>query len=290
MTFKNYWRKGQNSWQYSPVQFLYHFGAAFKKKKKKNHNCYPNCDGECYSGFNCGGEYYSWFFNYSGSSGNNALTSVTAAPLPESVNRDGCSESRLCASEPADCDPSTSSNCFFLSADQKIGRNFSIELSGQAAGYIAVTFSTDNTLGGHDITYICAADGSTVVLITATFNNDVLIVTLLDVSEGKGRVDGNTIQCSFCVVLPESSTRVRSLASALHTGSYNATSGALGTPNTVIKTNQLDFTNANATVTNTLTSNSTTATPTTSSYAPTLHHSLLQTLLVTLAVLGLAML
>ncbi|XP_028330457.1 putative ferric-chelate reductase 1 [Gouania willdenowi] len=209
----------------------------------------------------------------------------------ESVNQDGCSVTRICVHEPAGCDPSSNARCLFMSAEQKIGRNFSIELSGQSAGYIAVTFSTDDTLGGNDITYMCAADGSTVVLITATFNFGVLKATLSEMSNGKGRVDGNKIQCSFSVVLPESIIKLTNLAAALHTGSYNATSGALGTPNTAIMTNQVDFTNPNSIIINMLTSNSTTATPTTtSSYAPTLRHSLLQTLLVTLAVLGLAML
>ncbi|XP_028330456.1 putative ferric-chelate reductase 1 [Gouania willdenowi] len=220
-----------------------------------------------------------------------ALTSITAVPLMESVNWDGCSVTRLCVHEPPGCDPSSNARCLFMSAEQQIGRNFSIDLSGHSIGYIAATFSTDDSLGGHDVTYICAADGSTVVFITATLHNDFLILTLSEMSNGKGRVDGNKIQCSFSVVLPESIMRVNNLAAALHTGSYNATSGALGTPNTAIMTNQVDFTNPNTTVTNMLTSNSTTATPTTtSSYAPTLHHSLLQTLLVTLAVLGLAML
>ncbi|XP_028331002.1 putative ferric-chelate reductase 1 [Gouania willdenowi] len=187
-----------------------------------------------------------------------ADTRITAGPLTESIDRDGCSVTRLCAAEPSTCDPSTSSSCFFYSAKQKTGGEFAFELSGQSTGYIGLTLSTDDTLGGNDITYICAADGSTVVLITATLNNGVLKETQSGMSDGKGRIDGDTIQCSFCATLEQQSSRRKrrstsgyNYSTGFQTGTYDTSSGELGTPTTKIKTNIVDLSNSNSIITST---------------------------------------
>ena len=68
------------------------------------------------------------------------------SPLQTAINRTDCGDGQLCAAQPSDCDPSTSSSCFFLAAKQISGRNFDFGLSGESDGYIAATLSLDSEL------------------------------------------------------------------------------------------------------------------------------------------------
>ncbi|XP_053716043.1 putative ferric-chelate reductase 1 [Synchiropus splendidus] len=230
-------------------------------------------------------------------------TNNNVAPLTESIGRDGCGSTKLCAAEPTECDPSTGTDCFFFSANQTSGGNFEFQLSGSSAGYIAVTLSTDATLGGNDTTYVCANDRGNVRFIGAFLDNQELSQTsTLNANEVKGRVDnGNEILCTFKATVPASASRTTGFTIALSKGSYNSTTGALGNPDTVFKSPTLDLSNSNADVTNVLantTSSTTTATPTTrtatvvstSSQATVPQQSLTQALLITVSVLSLLML
>ncbi|KAM8881600.1 uncharacterized protein ACB058_001758 [Synchiropus picturatus] len=200
-----------------------------------------------------------------------AKTDVTTAannnvaPLTESIGRDGCGSTKLCAAEPTECDPSTGAECFFFSANQTSGRNFKCELSGPSAGYIAVTLSTDATLGGNDTTYVCANDRGNVRFIGAFLDNQGLTETsTLNVSSVKGRVnDSGEIHCTFDAFVPASPSRTTGFTIALSKGSYNSTTGALGNPDTVFQSPTLDLANSNADVTNVLSNTTTTSAPTT---------------------------
>lgn len=66
--------------------------------------------------------------------------------LQDKVTKDNCKKDRACFSTPANCEPSSSSSCFFVSTRGVNGNsdNLTFELSGDANGYIAVGLSQDN--------------------------------------------------------------------------------------------------------------------------------------------------
>ncbi|CAK6975554.1 mucin-1-like [Scomber scombrus] len=214
-------------------------------------------------------------------------TNVTT--LATSVSREECGATVLCAAEPSSCDPSQSGSCFFLGAKLTSGRNFEFSLSGESDGYLAASLSTDATVGGNDPTYICANDNGVIKFFGALLNNGVLTVTTLEVNNVKGSVNGNKIQCTFAATVPavsrsrrSLSTRAQSFAMSVSTGPFDSTSDTpLGSPIPRVQTNVVNIANPNAVIT--------LVTPTTS-HAVTLQQSLMQALLVTVGVLGLAML
>ncbi|XP_033961596.1 putative ferric-chelate reductase 1 [Pseudochaenichthys georgianus] len=199
------------------------------------------------------------------------------------INRADCGTGQLCAAEPSDCDPSTSSSCFFLSAKQNSGRNFDIGLSGESDGYLAATLSLDNILGGNDTTYVCANKNGVVKFFGAVLNNGKLTLRELPVDSVKGKITGKKIQCSFSATVPAQITRVAQFAVAISTGTFNSSTDALGDPSTQLKSPLVNLENPNTTVTNELATN-------TSSHAITIQQSLTQALLFTVGVLGLTVL
>ncbi|TKS93186.1 putative ferric-chelate reductase 1 [Collichthys lucidus] len=207
-------------------------------------------------------------------------------------NSSGCGTEQLCAGEPSSCDPSTDGSCFFLAAKRQNGQNFEFALAGESDGYLAATLSTDSTLGGNDTTYVCAINNSVVQFFGALLNNGQLVVKELNVNSVKGRVTGRKIQCRFTATVPVSRARTTSFTLGISTGDFNSTSGTLGAPQTKLRSNQVNLANPNTTVTNQVTSNATT-TPspnTTPSHGVTFQQSLTQALLISAAVLSLAML
>ncbi|XP_076737776.1 uncharacterized protein LOC101476357 [Maylandia zebra] len=246
-------------------------------------------------------------------SSNNTTSNTTAAPTPAplvpdsnvtilntSFTRDNCSKTQLCVSQPSGCDPS-SGTCFFLGSQALGGQNFKFSLSGQSDGYAALTLSRNTTQGVNDTTYICANDNNVLKYISALLNNGKLNPTTLKVNNVKGRINGRNIQCQFDATVPDSTnaqtkaaTDSTSFSMSVSTGTYNATSGDLGSPAFQITTNVVNLSNANATVTNLVSSNSTNTTttttkpPTTSAAnAITIQQSMMQALLITVGILTL---
>ncbi|XP_044198513.1 putative ferric-chelate reductase 1 [Thunnus albacares] len=225
------------------------------------------------------------------------MPNTTVETLETPVSRADCGSTQLCADEPSDCDPSQAGSCFFISARQTSGRNFEFGLSGESTGYLCACLSLDVTAGGNATCYICANNNSNVQFFGANLNNDQLTQTTLNVNSVKGRVDGNKIQCTFAVTIPAQLTRAQSRSISVATGTFSATTGALGSPTTVIRTPVVNLADPNATITNivtTITTTNTTASPSTAApttdHAVTLQQSLTHALLVTVGVLGLAML
>nr|XP_046237224.1 mucin-5AC [Scatophagus argus] len=218
---------------------------------------------------------------------------TTVETLETDISRAGCGTERLCAAEPSTCDPAIAGSCFFLSAKQQSGQNFEFGLSGESEGYLAASLSVDNTLGDNDQTYVCANNNGLVQFFGALLNNGQLTVTQLNANSVRGRVNGNRIQCTFAATVPGSTTRASTLSLAISTGPFNSTSGTLGPPNTQLRSDPVDLGNPNATVTNQITPNSTvsptTVAATTANHAITLQQSLMQALLISVGVLGLAM-
>lgn len=68
--------------------------------------------------------------------------------LQVNISRAGCSVSKVCFSEPANCDPTVSTDCFFMSAMMLSDSNTTIhyEMTGPSNGYISFGFSHDEIM------------------------------------------------------------------------------------------------------------------------------------------------
>ncbi|XP_034008977.1 putative ferric-chelate reductase 1 [Trematomus bernacchii] len=123
------------------------------------------------------------------------------------ITRDGCGVSKLCVETPDNCDPSGNS-CLFVSAVSSVsvlpnGVDFSVELSGESSGYIAVGV-TANASEGTSMLFICAqnsSDNGKFLFRTMQMNNTdkMLTPTETRVKEIGGMVNGNMIKCEFTV-------------------------------------------------------------------------------------------
>ncbi|XP_040886992.1 uncharacterized transmembrane protein DDB_G0289901-like isoform X2 [Toxotes jaculatrix] len=219
---------------------------------------------------------------------------TTVETLETPVSREGCGTQRLCAAQPSECNPSNAGSCFFLSARQRNnGQNFDFGLSGLSEGYIAATLSTDTNVGNNDTTYVCANNNGVVKFFSTVLNNGRLIERVLNVNSVRGRVNGTKIQCTFAATVVTPSTRAPTVSISISNGTFNSTSGQLGDVNLQFRSGLVDLANANATVTNELNTTTTpapTTPPSTTSHAITFQQSLTQALLITVGVLGLAML
>ncbi|CAL8377439.1 unnamed protein product [Boreogadus saida] len=220
-----------------------------------------------------------------------ASTKTPVEDLLTAISSEGCTETKLCVQEPASCDPSVTT-CYFVSAQQTEGLNYGFSLSGESEGYIAVALSTDSSLGGGDITYICAKNEESFEFIGASLNNSALIRKNVTVNSVKGLINGTTIQCTFNATIPDATTRESaSYSLAILTGTLSST-GVLGNPVARVQTQVLDLSNASSSTTSILTTVATTAVTTTTvanSGRPT-HLALSQALLIILGTMGLALL
>ncbi|XP_076018696.1 uncharacterized protein LOC143010309 [Genypterus blacodes] len=220
----------------------------------------------------------------------------TVEALTSTIDRQECRKRQFCAAQPADCDPATSDGCFFFGARRIGGRNFRFTISGDSSGYLATSLSSGNTAGVNDTAYICARGKKAVKFFGAILNKGMFTKTQVKVNRVKARVRNGTIQCTFDVTLPRQQTRATdtSFGLAISTGTYNETSGELGTPVDVLRSGVVDLANTNTTVTNQISNNSTVTaaptTPTTTAHGVSLQQCLSQALLITLGVVGLALL
>ncbi|XP_061587403.1 putative ferric-chelate reductase 1 [Cololabis saira] len=130
------------------------------------------------------------------------------------ITRTGCGVTKLCVETPADCDPAGNGTCLFGSVNASTpmppnGVEMSFQLSGNSSGYIALGL-TKNQTEGTTILLICAKINETFEFrINSRNNSDGTLSTMdREVTEIRGTVDGEMIQCEFDVPgLNASSTR-----------------------------------------------------------------------------------
>lgn len=56
------------------------------------------------------------------------------------MTNDGCKSEKLCAAEPAGCNPASGS-CTLLGVKQKSGNNYEFSLAGESSGYLGAVTS-----------------------------------------------------------------------------------------------------------------------------------------------------
>ncbi|KAL1248469.1 hypothetical protein QQF64_021787 [Cirrhinus molitorella] len=112
----------------------------------------------------------------------------------------GCGKTKVCFSQPSNCDPSVNSGCYFMAVQTSSNQSESrIEIFGQADGYVAIGFSDDREMGNDDI-YICGKDSSNNLQVQHAFSTGTTAPTILslgNVTNITTVLNGNTINCSF---------------------------------------------------------------------------------------------
>ncbi|XP_036446742.1 putative ferric-chelate reductase 1 isoform X2 [Colossoma macropomum] len=127
-----------------------------------------------------------------------------------SISSAGCGIEKVCFNQPADCDPAADPTCYFMSVMSSPNTSaITIELQGQANGYISFGFSDDQLMGNDDI-YICGTDGNGTVQVQRAFSTGrgrPTILSLGNVSDITASMMDGVISCSFISQNPISTVR-----------------------------------------------------------------------------------
>ncbi|XP_059183387.1 putative ferric-chelate reductase 1 [Centropristis striata] len=120
---------------------------------------------------------------------------------PLSISSAGCGVTKVCFSQPAHCDPSTSAGCYFMSAmlPSPSAAAVHYEMTGPSDGYISFGFSDDQMMGNDDI-YICCMGSNHVVQLQHAFSTGRAAPQLLplgNISDVRASVEEGVISCSF---------------------------------------------------------------------------------------------
>ncbi|KAJ8010425.1 hypothetical protein DPEC_G00074940 [Dallia pectoralis] len=126
------------------------------------------------------------------------------------ISSTGCGTSKVCFSQPANCDPSVSSACYFMSAVATSGDTaVQVEMTGISDGYIAIGFSDDQKMGNDDI-YICGLGSNGQLQIQHAYSTGRSPPTILspgNVSNVISSLNNGVISCSFTTLNPISTQR-----------------------------------------------------------------------------------
>ncbi|XP_065114572.1 putative ferric-chelate reductase 1 [Paramisgurnus dabryanus] len=125
-------------------------------------------------------------------------TPVTAAPtVPTSYS--GCGESKVCFSQPDNCDPTTNTDCHFVSIQSSSLSEMQVQIFGPSNGYVAIGFSDDQEMGNDDI-YICGKDTNGKPQVQHAFSTGTRapnILSLGNVSDIQTAITNGVFNCSF---------------------------------------------------------------------------------------------
>ncbi|XP_051796391.1 putative ferric-chelate reductase 1 [Acanthochromis polyacanthus] len=130
-----------------------------------------------------------------------ATTSTSNTTPALSISSADCGVSKVCFSQPSDCDPAISAGCYFLSATMlsTSGAAVHYEMSGSSNGYISFGFSDDQMMGDDDI-YICGISSDGLVSVQHAFSTGRTAPQALplgNVTDVQASVQDNVIRCSF---------------------------------------------------------------------------------------------
>ncbi|KAK7118563.1 hypothetical protein R3I94_022150 [Phoxinus phoxinus] len=130
----------------------------------------------------------------------NGTGTATATAAPTVQSNPGCGTTKVCFSQPSNCDPATSTDCYFMAVQTSSNQSeMTIEMFGQADGYVAIGFSDDQQMGNDDI-YICSKDNSDLLQVQhaySTGRNAPNIISLGNVTNIKTALTNGNINCSF---------------------------------------------------------------------------------------------
>uniref|UniRef100_A0A8C5HWQ8 Putative ferric-chelate reductase 1 n=1 Tax=Gouania willdenowi TaxID=441366 RepID=A0A8C5HWQ8_GOUWI len=133
--------------------------------------------------------------------------SATSTPSPTlAISSADCGVTKVCFSQPSNCDPAVSSDCYFMSA---MVLSFSeealrFELSGPSDGYVSFGFSDDQIMGNDDI-YICGKGRTETIQVQHAFSEAKTTPQTLplgNVSDITTTIQDGVISCSFTSMNP----------------------------------------------------------------------------------------
>nr|XP_055037979.1 putative ferric-chelate reductase 1 [Misgurnus anguillicaudatus] len=128
-----------------------------------------------------------------------ASTPVTAAPTVSTSNS-GCGVSKVCFSQPDNCDPTTNTDCYFMSVQSSSSQSeMQVQIVGPGSGYVAIGFSDDQAMGNDDI-YICGKDNNGIPQVQRAFSTGRSapnILSLGNISDIKTSITNGVLNCSF---------------------------------------------------------------------------------------------
>ncbi|XP_028328924.1 putative ferric-chelate reductase 1 [Gouania willdenowi] len=190
------------------------------------------------------------------------------------ITRAGCGDTKLCVQTPDGCDPAASTQCLFASLNASTtmapnGTDLSVELSGNSSGYIALGL-TANASQGTTLLFICAQNNGSFFFRTMTRNNSNSMISPSEtrVTEIRGSVNGDMIQCEF-IIPGANATDTRSSNDTmfiviLGQGPVNGT--AIGSFNETLRTDLLNVSDPSSNVAPTPTSNTTSSASTSAAH------------------------
>ncbi|XP_067291028.1 putative ferric-chelate reductase 1 [Pseudorasbora parva] len=130
------------------------------------------------------------------------VTYIGNPVTPSVPSNPDCGKTKVCFSQPNNCDPTTSTNCYFMAVQASSNQSqteYIIEIAGQADGYVAIGFSDDQQMGNDDI-YICGKDKNGLLQVQHAFStgrSTPNILSLGNVSNIKTALTNGNINCSF---------------------------------------------------------------------------------------------
>uniref|UniRef100_A0A3P9CNZ5 DOMON domain-containing protein n=1 Tax=Maylandia zebra TaxID=106582 RepID=A0A3P9CNZ5_9CICH len=134
----------------------------------------------------------SWFLSLS--------SSVYVQKSAASISSANCGVTKVCFSQPSNCDPAVSASCYFMSAMMLAGGTaVQYEMTGPYEGYVAFGFSDDQKMGNDDI-YVCGMNSNGQVGVQhmySTGRTTPQVVALGNVYNITTSLQNNVISCSF---------------------------------------------------------------------------------------------
>ncbi|CAG5867046.1 unnamed protein product, partial [Menidia menidia] len=126
---------------------------------------------------------------------------VSSTPQLHGISSAGCGITKVCFSQPPNCDPTVFPDCYFMSAmmTSPNGPAIRYEMTGPSDGYIAFGFSDDQRMGNDDI-YICGVGSNGQLWVQRAFSTGrsvPQVVPLGNVSEVKTSMQNRVLSCSF---------------------------------------------------------------------------------------------
>ncbi|XP_067342901.1 putative ferric-chelate reductase 1 isoform X2 [Channa argus] len=138
---------------------------------------------------------------FNGSSGGSPGSTATApAGAAMNISSAACGVTKTCLSQPSNCDPSASSDCYFMSAMLLSGgTTVRYEMIGPSSGYVAFGFSDDQSMGNDDI-YICSTNSAGMVTVEHAYSTGAttpISIPLGNLAVVMATIQNNVIGCTF---------------------------------------------------------------------------------------------
>ncbi|KAG7526021.1 hypothetical protein JOB18_035760 [Solea senegalensis] len=149
-----------------------------------------------------------------------AAAAAQSAPAAMNISSAGCGVTKVCFSQPVNCDPSVSADCYFMSATVSSRGDTAVhyEMTGPSDGYISFGFSDDQMMGNDDI-YICGICSDGQVWLHHAFSTGRTTPQaspLGNVSDVRASVQDTVISCSFTSRNIISTQRTKGIDKAYH--------------------------------------------------------------------------